>query len=334
LSTENISFIIDPTEGVVNMTGIQKVYISGLGAIGSAFASRLYKYHPGLVTVIADRERIGRYRRDRISVNGTEYPFSMVEPEAVAEPGDLILIAVKYHQLAESIQAIRRCVGANTIILSLLNGITSEAIVGREYGVEKLLYSFVIGTDAVREGTRTRFSNIGRIVFGEKTNRTFSPQVQAVKELFDSAGVPCRVPEDMLRELWWKFMMNVGVNQVSAVLKAPYGVFGRIGEARELLEMASREVLPIAARAGVNLTEADIRDQLRIIGSLAPEGKTSMLQDVEARRKTEVEIFAGAVAQMGREYGIATPVNDLLLRMIHALEQTYPDAGRELSSNR
>jgi 2-dehydropantoate 2-reductase len=103
-------------------------------------------------------------------------------------------------------------------------------------------------------------------------------------------------------------------------------VFGWIGEVRELLEMASREVLPLAARTGVNLTEADIRDQIRIIGSLAPEGKTSMLQDVEARRKTEVEIFAGAVAQMGRKYGIATPVNDLLLRMIHTLERTYPDA--------
>jgi 2-dehydropantoate 2-reductase len=308
------------------MAVIQRVYLCGLGAIGSAYASRLVEYHPGLLTVIADRERIERYRRERLTVNGQDYTFSMVEPEAVEEPGDLILIAVKYHQLAESIRAIRRCVGADTIILSLLNGITSETVVGTEYGMEKMLYSFVIGTDAVREGTRTRFSNSGRIVFGDKTNVDLSPKVRAVKDLFDAAGIPCQVPEDMLRELWWKFMMNVGVNQVSAVLRAPYGVFGRVGEARELLEMASREVLPIAARAGVNLTEADIRDQIRIIGSLTPEGKTSMLQDVEARRKTEVEIFAGAVAQMGREYGIATPVNDLLLRMIHTLERTYPDA--------
>jgi 2-dehydropantoate 2-reductase len=303
---------------------IQRVYISGLGAIGSAYASRIFEHNPGLVTVVADRDRIERYRNRGIVVNEKEYPFAMVEPEAVAEPADLILIAVKYHQLAESTRAIRRGVGANTVILSLLNGITSEAVVGEEYGMEKMLYSFVVGTDAAREGTRTRFSNLGRIVFGEKTNLIYSPKVQAVKDFFDAAGVPCQVPEDMLRELWWKFMMNVGVNQVSAVLKAPYGVFRQVGAARELLELASGEVLQIARRAGVNLVEEDIQNYLRIIDSLASQGKTSMLQDVEAHRKTEVEIFAGTVAEMGREYGVVTPVNDLLLRMIHTLEQTYP----------
>jgi 2-dehydropantoate 2-reductase len=304
---------------------IQKVYLSGLGAIGSAYASRIFEHDPGLVTVIADRGRCERYRDQGIVVNGREYPFTMVEPEAVTEPADLILIAVKYHQLNESIRAIRRGVGPSTVILSLLNGITSEAVVGKEYGMEKLLYSFVVGTDAIREGTRTRFANIGRIVFGEKTNLTCSPKVEAVKAFFDAVGIPCQVPEDMLRELWWKFMMNVGVNQVSAVLKAPYGVFRQVGAARELLESASREVLPIAARAGVNLVAEDIQSYLRIIDSLAPQGKTSMLQDVEAHRQTEVELFAGTVAKLGRKYGIATPVNDLLLRMIHALEQMEPE---------
>lgn len=308
---------------------IEKVCVSGLGAIGSAFAGRLYDADPGLVSVIADRERIERYRRDGIIVNGREYPFRLVEPEAVERPADLILIAVKQHHLPQSIAAIRNFVGERTIILSLLNGITSEAEIGTVYGPEKLLYSFVIGTDAVREGTRTRFANMGRIVFGEKRNDAYSPQVAAVKELFDRAGVPYRIPEDMLRELWWKFMMNVGVNQTSAVLKATYGVFQRIGEARELMEMASREVIRIARHEGIGLTEEDIRAYIKVIDDLAPEGKTSMLQDVEAGRKTEVESFAGTVVGLGRQYGVETPVNQVLLRMIRTLEQTYPGGGAD-----
>lgn len=305
------------------MPAIQKVYVSGLGAIGSAFASRLYEADPGLVTVIADPERIERYQRQGVTVNGKNYAFHYGTPEAAAEPADLILIAVKQHHLNESIRAIRNRVGERTIILSLLNGITSEEAIGAEYGPDKLLYSFVLGTDAVREGTSTRFSSIGKIVFGEKLNRTYSPKVSAVKQLFDRAGVPYQIPEDMLRELWWKFMMNVGVNQTSAILKAPYGVFQRVGEARELMAMASREVIQLAQKQRINLAEEDIATYIRILNGLSPQGKTSMLQDVEAGRKTEVEIFAGAVVALGRQYGVATPVNEVLLRMLQTLEQTY-----------
>lgn len=305
------------------MRTIQKVYLSGLGAIGSSYAARLYETDPNLVTVVADQPRIDRYRRDGIVVNGKEYPLNFITPEATPGPADLILIAVKQHHLGESIKALRNFVGEGTIILSLLNGITSEAVIGEAYGMEKLLYSFVVGTDAVRVGTKVSFSKLGKIVFGERLNREYSPKVEAVRELFDRAKIPYEIPEDMLRELWWKFMMNVGVNQVSALLRAPYGVFQKVGEARELMEMASREVILLSERLGINLTEADLQNCIKILDTLRPEGKTSMLQDVEAGRKTEVEIFAGTVSQLGREHGIATPINDFLLRAIHTIEQTY-----------
>ena len=303
------------------MLVIQKVIVSGLGAIGSAYAARIYDTSPELVTVVVDTERLERYQREGITINGKAYSFRMVTPDVSEKPADLILIAVKYHQLGEAIQEIRNFVGENTIILSLQNGITSETMVGEAFGMDKVLHSFVVGTDAVRVGTSTRYSSIGKIVFGDRSNRRDDPKVLAVQEFFDRVHVPYEVPNDIMREMWWKFMMNVGVNQVSAVLKAPYGVFRKVKEARELWEMAAREVLAIAERAGIHLVEADIQEHLRIAEALSPEGKTSMLQDVEAGRKTEVEIFAGTVAQMGDAYGIDTPVNDLLFKLIRAMEQ-------------
>lgn len=306
---------------------IQKVYISGLGAIGSIYAARIHESDPGAITVIADRERIERYQQNGITVNGTAYPFRFIPPDTQTGPADLILIAVKQHHLEQSIRDIRNFVGEKTIILSLLNGITSEEMVGRQYGMTKLLYSFAVGTDAVREGTHTRFSNIGQIVFGEAMNISYSAKVTAVKEFFDRTRIPYRIPENMLRELWWKFMMNVGINQTSAILKAPYGVFQTIGEARELLEMAAGEVIELSHKTGIHLNEDDLRKAVKIINGLGPEGKSSMLQDVEAGRKTEVEIFAGTVIELGRTYGVDTPVNRILWRMIRTLEQTYGAKG-------
>lgn len=304
------------------MKSIQKVYLSGLGAIGSSYAELINKMDPDGIKIIADSERIQRYSQNGTFVNGKSVSYQYIQPGEIAPPADLIMIAVKQHQLQQAIEDIKDYVGDDTIILSLLNGITSEEIIGRELGMEKLLYSFVVSTDAVRESTHVYYSQIGTIVFGEKVNKSHSAKVTAVKDLFDRAGIPYRIPENMIYDLWWKFCMNVGINQVSAIMRAPYGVFQQISDAREVMRMACREVVRLSEKAAIGLTEDVIEQYFRIINTLSPEGKTSMLQDVEAGRKTEVEIFAGTVIELGCKYGLPTPVNDMLYRMIRIIEQT------------
>jgi 2-dehydropantoate 2-reductase len=124
----------------------------------------------------------------------------------------------------------------------------------------------------------------------------------------------------MIRILWWKFMINVGINQASAALKAPYGEFQQQGAARDLMESAMREVVALARASGVHLSDADIDDWYTILPTLSPLGKTSMLQDVEGGRKTEVEMFAGEVIEMGERLGIPTPVNERLFQTITQIE--------------
>lgn len=303
------------------MKKINRVYISGLGAVGCVYASIIHDAGSAGLSVIADDERIRRYSREKVTINGRVYNFNYISPDSDNEPADLILIAVKQNNLDESINAIKNFVNESTIILSLLNGISSEEIISRIYGTDRILRSFVVATDSVREGTDVIFRSAGRIVFGSDEGSVNNDKVMAVKEFFDRTGIAYTVPDDIVREQWWKFMMNVGINQVSAILRAPYGVFHNIKEAQELLKMASMEVLAVAAEKGIKLTIADIEKHLEIFKTLTPEGKTSMLQDVEAGRKTEVEIFSGAVIEMGRELGIPTPVNDMLFRMIRTLEQ-------------
>lgn len=104
-------------------------------------------------------------------------------------------------------------------------------------------------------------------------------------------------------------MINVGVNQALAVLHAPYGVFQFSPDARALMQLLMQEVVTLAGKVSVNLTQKDLAEWFSVLATLAPEGKTSMLQDIEAGRKTEVEIFAGKVVSMGVEYGVTTPVN-------------------------
>jgi 2-dehydropantoate 2-reductase len=301
---------------------IKKVSLIGLGAIGSAYASKLYDMDPKCIQVIADKKRIERYQSSEFNVNGRGYQFQYVAPDNVQEPSDLILVAVKYDGLEQAIKDMKHHVGENTIIMSLMNGIESEDMLSAAFGKDNILYAMCIGIDAVRTGKTVQFSSIGEVWFGEAKNTSYSPNVQLVKELFDRANIPYVIPEDMLRAMWWKFMINVGVNQTSAVLKAPYRVFQEVHEANELMAEAMKEVILLAEKVGVNLTIDDIDEFKEILKKLSPEGKTSMLQDIEAGRKTEVENLAGKVCELGSKYGVATPINDMLYKMIRILEKT------------
>lgn len=304
------------------MRDIGNVYIIGLGAIGGAYGSRIMENCPDTLKVIAGGSRFENYTANGVSVNGKKIPFTYVRPGETEEKADLILIAVKNHHLGQTIEEIRSLIGRDTIILSLLNGITSEDVLANVFGMDKMLHSFCVGTDAVREGTNINYTNIGRVVFGDRDDPAESEKVCAVKAYFDRVKLPYTVPENIMRELWWKFMLNVGINQVSAILRAPYGSFARKGHAQSLMTEASREVIRIAQKAGISLTENDIQKYIEIISSLSPEGKTSMFQDVEAGRKTEVEIFSGTVSELGRRYDVPTPLNDLLFRLIRAIEES------------
>lgn len=303
------------------MKRLKNVSVIGLGAIGGSYAAKLYDSDSVNLTVIADSKRIEKYSFNKLKVNGKTYDFKFVPPDNGGSYADLVLIAVKYHNLNQTIEAIRKHVGPETIIMSLLNGIDSEEIIGEAFGIDKLLYSSCVGIDAVRMDNDIRYTNFGKLYFGERLNQLHTERVKSVMALFDEADIPYFIPEDMIKAIWWKYMINIGVNQASAVLGATYGVFHTINEAHELLDAAMKEVIAVSAKVGVNLGEADIAEVHRVLGTLSAEGKTSMLQDIEAGRKTEVEMLSGVLRELGRKHGIPTPINDTLFRMIRTLEQ-------------
>jgi 2-dehydropantoate 2-reductase len=212
-------------------------------------------------------------------------------------------------------------IGASSLLLSVMNGIESEEQIGAVYGMEKVLYAVAVGIDAVRQGNSITYTKGGKLFFGEAKNLVLSDRIKQLKSLFDRAGIAHETPDDMIRTLWWKFMINTGMNQVSAALGAPYSVFQTSQEARELMESAMMEVMTIAKAAKVHLSEQDIEEWYSFMSGLSPQGTTSMVQDIEANRKTEVEMFGGKVMELGKTYGIPTPVNQTLFRMIRVMEK-------------
>ena len=297
---------------------ITDVALIGLGAVGAAYLTSVADNFPECrIRVIAAGERAERLRSGGIVYNGKRYMFDIAEPQE-GTPAGLLFVSVKNGRLAEAMEQAAAFVGPETVIISPLNGVTSERKLAERFGADNVVYSYAIKLDATRRGAETVCGNEGWIVFGDERNEPgrLSENVLAVEEFFKRSHIEYEIPEDMIKSLWKKFMMNCGLNQTSAVLGFSYGLMQRSQEARSLMRSGMEEAAAAArAAAGVELGEAEIGEIFRTMDMLSPNGKTSMLQDVDARRVTEVDAFAETVASIAREHGFAAPVNELYLRI-------------------
>lgn len=276
----------------------------------------------GFSTVlIAKGNRLDKLKSKGLVVNGKSYAIPVIHPDEATSPVDLIIVALKHHHLEEAVQGLEKLVGDSTTIISVMNGLESEEYIGSIYGMDKMLYAVSVAIDALRQGNQITYTKPGKHYFGEAINTHLSQRVLRVQEAFDRAGIVYETPEDMIRMMWWKFMVNVGVNQASAVMRAPFGVFQKSPEAQGLMEALMREVIALTDVMDVNLTNRDIEEWYPFLNVLSPQGKTSMLQDIEAGRKTEVEMFGEKIVELGKTHGVPTPVNQTVLQIIRVLEQ-------------
>ncbi|WP_233549496.1 ketopantoate reductase family protein [Lysinibacillus yapensis] len=137
------------------MKKIETVSLIGLGAVGAAYGSKLHELLKDSFQVVASKDRIQRYENSGISVNGQNYHFHYSTPETRMDPVDLVIFSVKNDDLTQAIQDIQHHIGPDTIILSLLNGISSEDKIKSACESQHILYSVCVEIDAVRQQNET-----------------------------------------------------------------------------------------------------------------------------------------------------------------------------------
>lgn len=283
-----------------------KVLLCGLGAIGSIYADKISKFANVDFRVLVDKKRLEKYKKNPTHFNNKFLDLKYILPEEKFL-ADIIIIATKNDALLDVIANLKNFVGKNTIILSLLNGVGSENLIAERYGEEKVLLSYYIGHSAIREGRNIVHDGINKIVFGSKYDN--DDNVIKVKNFFDIVGINYSIPEDIVSSLWFKFMVNVSLNQTTALYKLSVGEMKENDDAVMFFNNLLNEVEQIAIAEQVKFPFDVKNNVLDFVYSMPYESKTSMLQDVLASRKTEVEIFAGKVIELGIKHNIDTPYN-------------------------
>lgn len=298
---------------------IKKVAVLGAGAVGSYVIWGLSSRNDIELGVIAEGERAERLKQNGCTINGKIYHpevWNSGETDAV----DLLIVALKYVSLSAALESIQKVTSENTIIMSLMNGVDSEEIIAEKVGVEHLLPA-VIKVASHKEEDGYHFdpeTTIG-IIFGELTAPYDSDRIREIEELFKDTGIHFRATEYAREEMWSKFRLNVCNNLPQAILGAGVGCYRDSVHMKAISDGLKGELEAIAQAKGIDLSKTEASSGRG--SAVPPSARYSTLQDLDAGRHTEIDMFSGALIRMGKELGIPTPYNEYTYHMIKALEE-------------
>ena len=298
---------------------INSVAILGAGAVGSYVIWGLSKKKQIRLGVIAEGERAERLKQNGCTINDEVYYPKVWTPQE-AHGADLLVVALKYGALPGALDSIKAVAGENTIVMSLMNGVDSEDIIGEKIGTAHVLPALIKVASHRREsGVYFDPKTTIGIIFGETEAPYESERVCAVTQLFSDTGIHFRHTEHIREELWSKFRLNVCNNLPQAILGAGVGCYRDSVHMKAISDGLRKELETIAEAKGIDLKKVDAASAHG--STVMSSARYSTLQDLDAGRHTEIDMFSGALMRMGKELGIPTPYNEYTYHMIKAIEE-------------
>ena len=296
----------------------RKVALIGAGAVGGYVIWGFDGAAGVTFTVVAEGARRERLERGGVTINGQRHSVQVREP-GQAGAQDVVFIATKYGGLDEAVAMLPPLIGPDTLVLSLLNGVDSEERVAQAIGAEHVVHSLIrISSRRTQEGIcfDTR-DPVNCICFGLPKDRARERgKLEVLSELLSRTRICWSIPEDILGEIWLKYASNIANNLPQAVIGVPASLYRSSEHGRFLAQKLWTEAAAVAAVRGITLAE-----EVFIFPDRFAAAKYSTLQDLEAGRHTEIDMFAGQMLRMAAEAGIPVPYCEYTYHAIKALEE-------------
>ena len=295
---------------------IRSVALLGTGAVGAYFISGFYDLLGDRFWVLAEGERKDRLVKEGVTINGRHYDLRVKTAEE-GKGADLLLVCTKSYSLDSALDMIEKAVGSQTLVISLLNGVSSEEQIAQRIGPERILYS-VMRISSARNGNDISYdpARTAGVALGEKGTPEKTPRLLAVADLFSRAGIRCRLKDNIVREQWGKYALNICYNLPQAILDLGYGAYFKSEHVGFIRDRLYQEVKAVGAARGIDVPELANKPD-----SFPYASRFSTLQDMDAKRQTEVDMFLGTLIDMARESGIDVPFSEYTYHAIKALEE-------------
>ena len=296
-----------------------KIAVMGSGGVGGYFGGMLARAG-NAVTFIARGEHLRAIRKEGLRVvhNAGEFTVdaSATDNAEGVGPVELVLFSVKAYDTDSALQIMSPLIGPDTTVLTLQNGVESHTAVAKAFGeIHALPGAAYVESRIDSPGVVVQTGGVARLVFGEASGAE-TDRVRRVRDALLSSGLNAEVSPDVLATLWSKFLFIAAVAGLTSACRKRIGdLLGEPGY-RELLVKAMREIEAVGRAKGINLDDAVVEQTMEYVEGAVKDITASMHLDLERGRRLELEIFNGAVVRMGRETGVATPVNYMLYMVL------------------
>ena len=304
------------------------IAIMGAGAIGSVIGGMLAKQGHG-VTLVGRKSHMDAISQSGLHISGIWGRHTVLNPDAVTSPPhkymDIVFLTVKSFDTATSARDALSMVGPDTMVVSMQNGLGNVETLAGIAGRDRTIGAMAIFGAIIPEPGRVEVTAIASETLVGEMDGPPTPRVEAIARMLDDAGIPTKTSANTMRDIWQKALYNIALNPLSALLEVPYGDIADNPNTRWLIEKMISEAFQVAGACGVDLGLESPEEYLKILWDqkLPPtrEHRSSMLQDILRGKRTEIDFINGAVVRLGEEYGIETPNNTALVRIVKAKEE-------------
>lgn len=305
-----------------------KIAVMGAGGQGCFFGACLAKAGND-VTFIARGVTLEALRKNGVTLKSKKLgniapPVKATSNPSEVGPVEFVLLSVKYYDLNEASEQIKPMIDNNTIVLPILNGVDVAEKVGNIIGSDHVLGGVSWANTAVEAPGIVSHGGYARLIFGELGGGV-SERVRRLDAVLKGAGIESEPSPDIKRAIWEKFVNNGTGSCVMALTRLPAGPLRECPESWSLMRRAIVEADMVAKGVGINLPVDHIDKTLEAFKGFAPWAKSSLLQDLEAGRRLELEALAGSVVRLGRDCGVPTPINDTVYAALKPYENGRPN---------
>ena len=315
-------------------TPIRSTVVVGAGAVGSFYGAMLARAGHA-VTLIGRAPHVAAIRRDglQLHMGGRVETVRLAASTEldVLRDADLVLVCVKSTDTEAVARQIAPLLAEQALVLSLQNGVDNAETIARHVRQPVVPAVVYVATALPAPGVVEHHGR-GELVIGPRDaaaaqDPTLAPRLQAVVELFATAGITVRVAPDVMAELWRKLLVNCAFNAISALTQQPYGRMAALPAIRALQQAVVREVVAVARADGQPLDLDTSMAAVTRIAETMPGQRSSTAQDLARGRPTEIDHLNGFVVRRGAERGVATPVNQALHALVKLSEAGGVDAA-------
>lgn len=285
--------------------------------MGSFFGGLLSVHHD--VLLVGRSEHMEAIRSHGLRISGKTvrlvHPRTATRIPAAADP-ELVIVATKAYDTAAAMSQLQR-LARTARFVTLQNGLDNADIIARTAS-HVIAGTTAHGVTMVGPG-EIRHGGVGDTAIGAWRGVDRDGVVR-VRDLLDEAGVHTRIAVDVRRELWTKLIVNASINPVAGLADVANGRLVQDKGLLELLETVCRETTAVARASGIDVDEAEMARTTRRVARRTAGNRSSMLQDLDHRRRTEIDAITGAVLRSAKRAGVAAPLNRALYVLVRARE--------------